>query len=261
MPVKLYVLCEKSALDTFKAEFGLSYLIEFNHQQVLFDTGHTDIFMKNAGKMGLDLERVQDIVLSHGHWDHGNGLKHLINKRLICHPRVFMPRFKKKDGTYVGLDSTCQELKKRFSIMQTKEPFFLSENILFLGEIPRVHAFEALPAAFKDQNGENDPITDDSALVIIQDNELIIVSGCAHSGICNTVRYAREVSGIRAVSAIIGGFHLKSNNLQVRRTIEYLKENHITRILPTHCTADSVISAFTDEFEVSPVKSGMTFDF
>jgi len=81
--MKLTVLTENTASKNFLTEHGLSYLIEYNGKKILFDTGHSDVFLKNAKQLNINLDEVETVVLSHGHWDHGNGLKHLKNKTLI----------------------------------------------------------------------------------------------------------------------------------------------------------------------------------
>ena len=100
---------------------------------------------------------------------------------------------------------------------------------------------------------------DDTALAIIVNKELVVVSGCSHSGICNIVEYAKKVTGLEKVKAVIGGFHLMSLNSQTRETIKYFKTQHIKHILPSHCTKLPALAAFYTEFEINHVKTGMVF--
>ena len=94
--MKLSILTENSAGSTFCAEHGLSYLIDIDGESILFDTGHSDCFLKNADKLGRDIDtEVKTLVLSHGHWDHGNGLTHLRGQTLITHPAAFRNRYRK----------------------------------------------------------------------------------------------------------------------------------------------------------------------
>lgn len=260
--MQLTVLTDNCAGGSFCAEHGLSYLIESNGVKVLFDTGHTDVFLKNASKIGIDIPNtINTIVLSHGHWDHGNGLKYLKDKTLITHPDAFMKRFRGSDNTYIGLDLTMEQLKDRYDLVTTKEPYKISESILFLGEIPRHTEFESKTTSFVDKNNQPDFVPDDSAIVIVENNELFIISGCAHSGICNTILYAQKITGIRKVKAVFGGFHLKKNNKQTQETIRFLKQNNIEHIFPSHCTELEAIIAFSKVFTISQVKTGTTFNF
>jgi len=259
--VKLTVLTENIASGNFLAEHGLSYLIEHNGTKLLFDVGQSDVFLKNAEKLDVDINDVEIVVLSHGHWDHGNGLKYLKKKTLICHPYAFIKRYRKSDHLFIGLNLNFLELNKKFKLIDTRKPFYITKDIIFLGEIPRLNSFESKTTSFVDCRDKDDFIPDDSALVIIQDNELIIVSGCAHSGICNITEYAKEISKINKIKAVIGGFHLKSNDLQTQKTINYFKDQNITEIHPSHCTELPAIKAFQKNFITKQVSAGMVFNF
>src|SRR5690606_11398500 len=105
----------------------------------------------------IDIENeVNTVVLSHGHRDHGDGLKYLQNKRLIVHPGAFIRRFSKKDFLPVGLAITKKEIKTRFDLIETKVPLQISNNFFFLGEIPRQNDFEAQSTHFADDLGNDD---------------------------------------------------------------------------------------------------------
>ena len=259
--MKLYILTENTAGGDFAAEHGLSYLIETNDQKVLFDSGNTDIFLKNAEKLGIDLNTVNTIVLSHGHWDHGNGLSFLKNKTLITHPSSFMKRYRKRDRSYIGLNKSLEELDELFKLILTKKPYHINENLIFLGEIPRLNSFESQTTSFIDENDKDDFVLDDSALVYINNDEITIITACSHSGICNIVDHAIKVTGISKVKAVIGGFHLKHNDKLTQETIEYFKQKNITTLLPSHCTELPALSAFYKEFTIKQVKTGMILDF
>jgi 7,8-dihydropterin-6-yl-methyl-4-(beta-D-ribofuranosyl)aminobenzene 5'-phosphate synthase len=256
--MKLFVLTENMAGDKFLAEHGLSYLIEHEEQTILFDTGHSDVFLKNAKMMGIDISRnINTVVLSHGHWDHGDGLGYLENKTLITHPVSFIRRFRKNNDSNIGLARSKREIEKRFKLITSSKPYKISPNIIYLGEIPRENDYEAQTTTFIDENGNDDFIPDDSALAIINNNELIIISGCAHSGICNISEYAKKVTGLEKIKTVIGGFHLKYDDLQTRKTIKYFKRQKIKQIYPSHCTELPALAMFYNEFKTRQVKSGM----
>lgn len=258
--MKLSVLTENTASAKFKAEHGLSYLIEHD-TQILFDSGHSDIFLQNAKMLDVDINQIDTIVLSHGHWDHGNGLKYIKDKKLICHPEIFQKRYRKNGDENIGLDLSFDELKKRFEIITSTESCKVSENIIFLGEIPRLNSFESKTTTFALENNEDDFIIDDSGLVIQLNNEIVIISGCAHSGICNMIEHAKLITGINKIRAVIGGFHLKHNNHQTQETIKYLKTQDIEELYPSHCTELPALSAFQNEFDIKQLKSGMILKF
>ncbi len=258
--MKLTVLTENAASGYFAAEHGLSYLIEHD-TTLLFDTGHSDIFIRNAVRLNIDLEQIKTVALSHGHWDHGNGLKHLNLKTLICHPDVFMKRYHRNDTEDIGLDLNREQMAAHFEIIESRKPYSISDNIIFLGQIPRLNDFEAQQTDFVDAEGRDDFVPDDSALAVIENDELVVVSGCSHAGICNIVEYAKKVSGLNNVKAVIGGFHLKEIDTQTKKTIDYFRKNKVPRLLPSHCTQLPALSAFYQAFKIEQVKTGMKFIF
>ena len=222
--MKITILTENCAGSGFLAEHGLSYLIEHDGFKFLFDAGHTDVFLKNANLLGINIqEEVDMVVLSHGHWDHGDGLQYIKNKTLITHPDVFIKRFRKKDQSNLGLKLSKSDIEQKFKLTLSKKPYYITDHIIFLGEIPRLNDFEAKTTNFVDDAGNPDFVKDDSAMAIIHNNELVIVTACSHSGICNIIDHAIKVTGINHVKAVIGGFHLKENNQQTKNTIKFLK--------------------------------------
>jgi len=260
--MKLTVLVENHAGAGFGAEHGLSYLIEVGEDKLLFDTGHSDLFLRNAQLLDIDLKsKIDTIVLSHGHWDHGDGLRYLEKKRLITHPATFMTRYRNGDHSNVGLELSRSDIENRFNLVTSEGPYSITPSILFLGEIPRSNDFESKNTSFIDHNDEEDFVPDDSGLAIIVDHQLVIISGCAHSGICNMVDYAEEVTGVRKIKAVVGGFHLKDQSLQLKKTIACLKEKQISMLFPSHCTELPALAAFYAEFKIKQLKSGMILDF
>ena len=260
--MKLTVLTENIAGGKFLAEHGLSYLIETDRESVLFDTGHTDVFLRNALKLGIDLQKkVDKIVLSHGHLDHGDGLQFLEDKTLITHPESFIKRFQKSDRKPIGLSFSKEYIQKKYHLSETKLPVQINENLYFLGEIPRINDFEGKTTSFINEEGNDDFVPDDSALVAIKNNQLHIITGCSHSGICNICEHAKKVTGISKISLVIGGFHLKYQNHQTQKTIEYFKENKVKRLLPSHCTELPALTLFYNEFSCDTVKTGRVFEF
>ena len=260
--MKIIILSENTAGGKFLAEHGLSYLIEHNGKYILFDTGHSDVFFKNAAQMGIDLqETIDTVVLSHGHWDHGGGLGYLENKPLITHPDAFISRFRKRDHTAIGLELNKNELEKRYQLVIKDHPYTIYPEFIFLGAVPRLNNFEAQSTPFIDENDKDDFVPDDSALAINLNGELVIVSGCAHSGICNIVEYAKKITGVDRIKAVIGGFHLKENNLQTQKTIQYFEKNKVEILYPSHCTELPALAAFYEVFKIQQLKTGMVLNF
>ena len=260
--MKINILTDNVAGEGFDAEHGLSYLIEIDGENILFDTGHSDIFLKNATKLGKDIQHdVKKVVLSHGHWDHGGGLVHLQHKTLLTHPGSFVKRYRKRDHSYIGLRFTKEETAQRFQLTTSTTSVQLTPNLWFLGQIPRLNDFEAQSTAFLLDQDIEDFIDDDSALVATTGSELVVISGCAHSGICNICEYAKKISGISTIKAVIGGFHLKDAGEQTQKTADYFAENKVEQLLPAHCTQPEAKAYFHKRFQFSDVKTGMVFEF
>ncbi len=259
--MKLTVLTENNAGSIFLAEHGLSYLLEVNGEKVLFDAGHSDVFLQNAAKLGLDLNKdVKTVVLSHGHWDHGDGLIYLQGQRLICHPMSFMKRYRRLNDTYLGLNQTEGEVARRFELTTSTHPLEVVPGLFFLGEIPRVNDFEAQSTMFYDSDKNPDFIPDDSALVHVDGDEIVIITGCSHSGICNIIQHAIAVTGIRKVRTVIGGFHLKKKDPNTMKVIECMKDLGVQNVYPSHCTELPALSAFYDAFGIKALKTGMVLE-
>jgi 7,8-dihydropterin-6-yl-methyl-4-(beta-D-ribofuranosyl)aminobenzene 5'-phosphate synthase len=254
--MKISVLTDNHPGARTPAEHGLSYLIEYDGIRILFDTGQSDMFLKNAEAMNVSLANIDKIILSHGHFDHGNGLSYLSGHRLLCHPGCFVKRYRKSDRSYIGLKDTGDELSGKFELITSTKPVRISEKILFLGEIPRLTSFESRTTSFVFEDWTSDYVQDDSAVALLLSEGLFVVTGCGHAGIVNTLEHAKKVTGINSISGIMGGFHLKEIDNQTKQTIRYLKKNKVKHILPSHCTELPALSVFYENFGIRQIKTG-----
>jgi len=259
--MKISVLTDNCAGTWTNAAHGLSYLIEYDGKRILFDTGQNDLFLRNAGIMGVNMDNPDITILSHGHFDHGDGLGALKGGTLLCHPGCFVKRYRQKDGKPIGLKMTKQQLSSLFDLKTIDKPYMITNKILFLGEIPRRTDFESKTTPFKFEDGSPDFVTDDSALAVVLPEGLFIITGCGHSGIVNTCEYAKEVTGISKLYGIIGGFHLKEIDNQTKEAIKYLRGNGLTHIFPSHCTELPALTAFYEAFGIRQVRTGDIYTF
>ena len=260
--IKITILNDNTPGRGFLSEHGLSFLIEMGGKKVLLDAGPGDVFQINANKLNISLDSIDAVVLSHGHWDHGNGLKYLQGLHLYAHPNVFKKRYHTSRGEdYVGLDMTQKDYEEKFELHLSVEPLELFKNCWFLGEIPRINDFEARTTAFIDEDGKEDFIADDSGLALVSEKGLIVISGCAHAGIINTIKHAQKVSGESRVHAVLGGFHLKKANEVTYKTIEQLKVLGISNVLPSHCTDLPALSKFYEAFGLNQIRTGNVYTF
>jgi len=254
--MKISILTDNHPGGHTPAEHGLSYFIEYDGRRLLFDTGQSDMFLRNAEAMKINMTNIDIVILSHGHFDHGNGLDYLAGGSLICHPGCFVKRYRKSDHTFIGLKNSQEELSLMFNLITSAEPYKISEKIFFLGEIPRLNGFESLSSSFVFEDGSPDYVKDDSGIVMLLPQGLFVVTGCGHAGIVNTLEHAKKITGINTLYGIIGGFHLKEINHQTKETIRYIKENKLKHVLPSHCTDLPALSAFYDNFGVTFIKTG-----
>jgi 7,8-dihydropterin-6-yl-methyl-4-(beta-D-ribofuranosyl)aminobenzene 5'-phosphate synthase len=249
------------------AEHGFSCLVRVfsgeKEHTILLDTGLSpDCLFHNANELGLDLSTIEAVVLSHGHFDHIGGLMAFFSGTprevpLVLHPDAFLQRRMKSPATGIvdlpqidalALQSAGADLHQR------KDPSTLAEgHLLVTGEVERTTSFErGMPGmeALIDGRWIVDPILDDQALVInIQDKGLVVISGCAHAGIINTVEYAKKITGISTVHAVLGGFHLTGPAFEpiIRPTIDEMKRIDPDYIIPMHCTGWNAINGFARE--------------
>lgn len=239
------------------AEHGFSAALSFetngtNHV-VLYDTGLSPRGVTfNVNTMNFDLSACETVVLSHGHIDHGGGLLEIRKKlsqkneiSLIAHSLAFRRRsFKFADGTMidVSLPDKSRITKAGYQIVEKNSLSLWFDAMLVTGEIPRIKDFEkGLPNHFSEENGkfESDPlIKDDQAVVFnIRGKGLVVVTGCGHAGVINTLNYAKELTGVSTVHAVIGGMHLSGYpETIIRRTVEELEKLSPRYVIPCHCS-------------------------
>ncbi len=258
MELRITTLSENTAaLGSFLGEWGLSILVESDEANILFDTGQSISASHNAELLGVDLSRIDKIVLSHGHFDHTGGLKQCLSKigkeiEIIAHPDIWQAKCAVGEGEdrYIGIPFSRKELEDsgaRFKL--TAEPVRISQHIMTSGEIPMVTDYETIEPdlVVKEDGGYRpDEFRDDQALIITTEAGLVVILGCAHRGIINTLYHAQNLSGVKAIDAVLGGCHLmNATEERVWLTIAALKELGVKRLGVSHCTglAASVIMA------------------
>lgn len=264
MKIKITTLSENTATGAFLAEWGLSILVDVDGLKILVDTGRGFSTVYNAQLLGIDLSTVDWLVLSHGHLDHTGGLRDVIRRagklEIIAHPDIWQEKYivpKGQSQEFAGIPFVRQELESDGANFHlTKEPYYITNNILTTGEIPATTSFEKSETNILlklDGKLLTDPLADDQALVIDSDNGLIVILGCAHRGIINTLCYARKLTGNNSIYAVIGGTHLiNASDERINETIAALKSFNVQKLGVSHCTgfhASTLLAqAFGDAF-------------
>jgi len=229
------------------AEWGLSILVETEDQKILLDTGPGTSVPHNAQLMGIDLSSIDKIVLSHGHSDHTGGLKEVLAKtgpiEVIAHPDIWSAKYTVRDGEeiYIGIPFSREELEGLgASFILSKGPVWISDDIVTTGEIPMVTEYEEVdPNLYIKEDGKlvPDPLLDDQALIIKTELGLVVILGCGHRGMINTLHHAREVTGMELINTVVGGTHLfRSSQERILLTAAALQELGVQRLGVSHCT-------------------------
>lgn len=259
MRIKIVTLCENTVgiPGNLYAEWGLSLYIEVDEIKLLLDTGSTFVAVQNAEELKIDLSKVNKVIISHGHSDHTGGLKEVLKKtgriEIVAHQDIFKARyFVSLDGRgrKIGIPFDQDELENlgvAFNFNST-----ISDKIMTTGEIPRVNAYETVEKTLRlKKNGQfiQDMIQDDQSLIIKTPQGLIIIPGCAHAGLVNTIMHAQKVSGEERILAIIGGSHLIVADIErINKTINFLKEINPEKISLGHCTGFMASKRLSEEF-------------
>ncbi len=274
--ILIKTLIDNTAATPFvMAEWGLSIFIEVEGNNILFDTGagNPQVLLHNMEVMGVDPKEIDLLVLSHGHQDHTGGLRPFFEKLyyknkkktldVIAHPAALRPEYVKGIGNF-GCPYTKEELMKfgaRFKL--TKDPTWITDDIIISGEVPMTNDYEEVGKAFYREEGDesvpneniindeevlgfkpvdknfvqDEEIIDDQAIFLKTELGLIIILGCAHRGTINTISHAQEVTGMDKVYMVIGGTHTSGvSEYRMNSTIEKLKRLNVRKVGVSHCT-------------------------
>ncbi|MFF5288607.1 MBL fold metallo-hydrolase [Paractinoplanes globisporus] len=242
---------EKQNFDFLRAEHGFSAMVEVAGRRILFDAGITaEGVAGNLDRLAIRPETFESIVFSHGHFDHVMGLNGLAARLgpthlpILLHPDFWLRRrFVSPDRTLeLPTPSRSAIEGAGFTVIEGRQPSFLLDSaILVTGEVDRTTPFETGMdghEAFRDGAWQPDrAIHDDQAVVLhVRDKGLVILTGCGHSGIINIIRYAKRLTGVDRLYAVLGGLHLRDGAV-VSETVAALAEEAPAVLVPAHCTS------------------------
>jgi 7,8-dihydropterin-6-yl-methyl-4-(beta-D-ribofuranosyl)aminobenzene 5'-phosphate synthase len=280
--VQIAVLIEdskSSAKPQLRKKHGLSFFIQAkigdDKVTVLMDTGPSpEAILYNVDKMGIKMDDVNVIVLSHGHYDHTGGLHETlkqIKKRVpvIGHSTVFEPKLALMPHLrLIGAPVKISDIESAGGVpVLVSDPVKIADGITTTGEVPRTSAFEKVKGFWTVHNQRlvEDKMADDQSLIIdVEGKGLVVVAGCAHAGIINTIKHAQKIAGKNRVHAVLGGFHLwNADNKTLQATVDELKKLNPEFLGPCHCTGKKAVKKIAEAFgdRYQPLHSGDSIKF
>ncbi|MHC3130395.1 MAG: MBL fold metallo-hydrolase [Candidatus Bathyarchaeota archaeon] len=280
--VQITVLIEdsnSSAKPHLKAKHGIAFFIKAkiddNEVTIMMDTGPSpDVLLHNVDAMGVNLEDVNVIALSHGHYDHTGGLIEALKRMkkhvpVIGHPTVFEPKLSLMPHLrLIGAPFRVSDVESVGGVpLLAADPVKIADGIATTGEVPRRTAFERVTGFWAVHNRRfvEDMMLDDQSLVIdVEGKGLVVVAGCAHSGIINTIKYAQKITGNSRVYAVLGGFHLwNAENKNIQATVDELEKLDPEFVGPCHCTGKKAIKKIAEAFgdRCHPLHTGDIIEF
>lgn len=273
---RITVIVENTCRDRgLLGEHGLSFWIELGSEAVLFDTGQGQVIKHNAQRLGVKLASTESIALSHGHYDHTGGLSDVLaltgHPRVYAHPQAFEPKYAcNANGLArdVGTaESAIRDVRSRAEMIPVTEPVEIGAGLWLTGPVPRLTAYEDTGGAFfKDKDcHEPDDLVDDQAAFFETESGTVVILGCAHSGVINTLRHIRTLTSNRPIRAALGGMHLvNAGPERINATIEELRSLEVASLAPCHCTGFPATARlwreFSDQCRACPAGSVIAFD-
>ena len=256
-------------------EHGLAMWIDTGGCRVLFDTGQGMALQPNARALQVPLERADAVVLSHGHYDHTGGLAQALGRahmaKVYAHPDVFRPRFGRGPAgrpRQIGMGEADRAAVRSSGteLIETTQPTEVVPGLFATGPVPRTEANERTSGPFFLDSGcrRPDPLMDDQAVFLDAADGLIVLLGCAHAGVVNTLSYVRQLTNGKSIQAVIGGMHLRgASKLRIEATLEAIQQMGVAQLRPAHCTGMRATAraclAFPEPFGTWSV--GETADF
>lgn len=247
--VKITVLVDYAAKEGLETEHGFAAWVEVGNKHILFDTGQLGAMQNNAAKLGINLNTAETLVLSHGHFDHTGTLPQVLAENRNIHVYfahgLHVDRYSCKPGTPVraiGIPETSRQALTALPAGQMHElkgPQYLMPGIGLTGPVPRKSDFEDVGGPFflDPDSHQDDLIEDDQSMWFETDDGLVILLGCCHAGLMNTIEHIRQFSGIQKVAGVIGGMHLvNADQHRLDRTFQVMHAWQPKFLVPCHCT-------------------------
>lgn len=272
--IEITVVVEDTVHEAkLQAEHGLSLHIDAGGFRILFDTGASALLLSNAEKLALRLNGVEALVLSHNHYDHTGGVESLIDMystpseipAIFGHPKAFTQSYGKPKAGQKPLNASApgraigfpyprglRGLQERgLKVTVNREPLEVHKDIWLSGEVRRDCPFEEVGKSFfvDPQLTRADDLVDDQALILNAEKGLVVITGCCHSGIVNTLESARFLFPGTPLWAVVGGLHLLHATAErIKKSLEYLKNLDPRVVVAGHCTGFDALCSLRKTF-------------
>jgi len=257
--LRIITLIEDTSFsDGLLAEHGLSFFIEYGDKRILFDTGQSDMLVQNAETLDINLAEVDAIILSHGHYDHTGGLPAVLDiackATVYLHPAAIEPKYNRKASGVksIGMPRLSKKAIQGRQVVWTVTPAQIFSGMSVTGQVPRLNNFEDVGGDFFLDKScrKNDELWDDQALIIESQKGLVIILGCAHAGVVNTLHRIADIIKKKQFFLVMGGMHLlNASKERIEKTISVLKEYNVQKIGAAHCTGTRAANMFSASFQ------------
>ena len=240
--MKITLLADQQPHDFLQGEFGLSLLLEHNQTTFLFDTGAGSALKNNLKLLNISEENVQKIILSHGHYDHTGGLAELNPEVIYCCENIAEPQysFHSADDIHdISIPPAAQKILQQCSKVWIKDFTLIAPDIYLTGPIPRRSNEDCGGKFFRDPACTVPCTVPEEQALLTADG--VLVSGCCHAGIINTVMHCQEAAGITP-HTVIGGLHLRhASPARLQETAGFIRKNNIRNLCLLHCTGGNAV--------------------
>ncbi|WP_319781251.1 MBL fold metallo-hydrolase [Maridesulfovibrio sp.] len=268
-PCRISVLCDNESQRTdLGKEWGLSMALELPGDNLwLWDCSASELFLKNASAMNIEVSKAKGLAISHGHWDHTGGMDALMDADFIgpvyAHPDFANKRYTKEDNGSAKEASFNCEYPGTIIVRDNVE---LDDGLFMITEIPRRDGlFEATKDLFLDQEmTQVDHVHDDAFMLLMTNSGPVVILGCCHSGLANSLYHMRDITGIDSVHAILGGLHLYvADHAEYEETAKVIEEFNPKIVSPGHCTGKDGYKFLKQRLSctVLPMGSGSVYEF
>jgi 7,8-dihydropterin-6-yl-methyl-4-(beta-D-ribofuranosyl)aminobenzene 5'-phosphate synthase len=274
--LEVVVLAENTVRGTgLLGEHGLAFWIDADGRSLLFDTGQGKVLQENARQLGIHFGGVEAVALSHGHYDHSGGLHVALQRarraKVYLHPAALHEKYSRRDAPphrSIGIprsDERAVQTGGR-NVIWTKQPFEIVPGVHVTGEIPRITNFEDVGGPFYLDRACTQPdlLADDQALYVESAAGMVVLLGCAHAGVVNTLEYVSRIAGRKRIHAVLGGMHLlRAPRRRIESTGDALERFKVRVIAPGHCTGAAAVAYLWNRFpsRVTECATGSRFVF